>query len=116
MPMKAGKLRHEVVIQDASRSADAYGQQNPTWSTFSATYAKIENLKGNELLVAQQVNSKIDTKIKIRWVSGLRSNMRIQATHDSNTRYYNIVSINTVDEIEETIEIMCQRLEDITNG
>ena len=116
MPMHAGKLRHEVVIQDASRSADAYGQQNPTWSTFQATYAHIQHLRGNELLVAQQVNSKINTKIKIRWVSGLRANMRIQATHDGATRYYNIIYINTLNEIEETIELLCERLEDITNG
>ena len=116
MPMNAGKLRHEVVIQDETRAPDSHGQMVPTWASFQATYAKIQNLRGNELLVAQQINAKIDTKILIRWVSGLRATMRIQATHDGGTRYYNIISINTIDEIEETQEIMCQRLEDVTNG
>lgn len=114
--MQAGKLRHEVTIEAATRSADSYGQQNPSWSTFASTYARIEHLKGDELLVAKQVNGDIDTKITIRWVSGLRTDMRILGTHDGNSRYYNIISINTLNEIEETIEIMCKRLEDNTNG
>jgi SPP1 family predicted phage head-tail adaptor len=116
MPMRAGKLRHEVVIEEATRAADAYGQQNPTWSTFASTYARIEHLRGNELLVAKQVNGDIDTKITIRWVSGVRTDMRIQGTHDGASRYYNIININTLNEIEETLEIMCKRLEDNTNG
>lgn len=116
MPMRAGKLRHEIVIEEVARTPDDYGQQIPTWSTFTATYAHIKHLRGNELLVAKQVNGDIDTEITTRWVSGLRIDMRIKAIHDSLPRYYNIVNINTLNEIEETLVILCKRLENNING
>lgn len=116
MAMKAGKLRHEVTIQSNSKSNDSYGQAVSSWSTFASTYAHIENLKGAELIQAQSVESRINTKITIRWVGGVRSNMRVSNTYSGETHYYNIVNIDRVNEIEETIVLMCERLEDLTNG
>ena len=116
MSMKAGKLRHELTIESYGGTPDAMGQVIRSWSTFQATYGSIRNLTGDELLVAQQVNGKINSEIKIRWVSGLRTDMRIITSTSGASRTYNIININAVDEIQETYILQCQRLEDNTNG
>ena len=116
MAMKAGKLRHEVTIQSNSKANDSYGQAISSWSDLASTYAHIENLRGSELFQAQSVESRINTKITIRWVDGVRSNMRVQNTYSGETHNYNIVYVNRINEIEETIELLCERLEDIANG
>lgn len=110
--IQAGSLVHEIVIQQRGDTRNAYGESIPSWSQYSATYAHLENLTGSELEQAAQINSRINTRFKVRWDSGIRATMRIVY----KSRNYNIIYVNNVDERDKYMELLCERLEDNTNG
>lgn len=114
--VKAGKLRHELTIEENTKAADATGVMVSSWSTFASVYGSIRNTRGSELIQGDSVASNINTFILIRYLQGVRANMRVAATVQGATRYYNIEYINGVLEEDEMIELVCRRLEDITNG
>ena len=41
--MNIGFLDRRIVIQSASRTADAYGQTVPSWSTYATVWAALDN-------------------------------------------------------------------------
>lgn len=110
--MESGKLWHEVTIQSRGDTRDILGSSVASWSTYLATYAELMNRGGSEVTQAQQVNSLIDTAFKIRWDSGVRSNMRIQF----KSRNYNIEWVDNIGERDKEMMLYCKRLEDQTNG
>ena len=110
--MEAGKLWHEIAIQSRGDTRDSYGASIPAWSAYASTYAELKNLSGSELEQAQQINSRINTKFIVRWDTGIRATMRIVY----KSRNYNIVYVNNIDERDKTMELLCERLEDVTNG
>ena len=112
MAIASGKLFHEVTIQSRGDTRNAMGESIASWSTYANTYAEIKDLSGNELVQAAQINSKITTRFIVRWDSGIRATMRI--VHKS--RNYNIISVQNELERDEKMILLCQRLEDNTNG
>jgi len=115
--LEAGKLWHEVSIEERADTRDSYGESDPSWSEYLATYAEIINLSGNELLQAQQVNSRITTKVIIRYdetfsaTAGIKAAMRVVF----KSRNYGILWINKLSQYS-VMELYCERLEDVTNG
>jgi len=115
--LQAGKLWHEVSIEQRGDSRDDYGESDPYWSEYLAVYAQIENLSGNELLQSQQVNSRVTSKITIRYdesyssSAGIRAAMRVVF----KSRNYGILWINKLSQYS-VMELYCERLEDVTNG
>ncbi len=86
--MRAGTLRHSVEIQRASETREADGGITPKWRTIAHRYASIEPLKGREFWSAQQVNSAVTHKIKLRFLAGLLATDRIRMVHGG--RIFNI--------------------------
>lgn len=118
MYVQAGKLDKEVTIESNSRAtASATGFRGDSWSTFATVYASIKNTRGTEVLQAGEKAGRIDTLITIRYVTGIRTNMRVKATvQGGNVRYYNIDYVNNILEDDRMIELLCSRFEDQTNG
>lgn len=112
MPIEAGKLFHEVSIEQRSDTRNDYGESLANWTSYSSTYAELVNLSGNELIQAAQINSRINTKFVVRWDSGIRATMRIVY----KSRNYNIVYVDNDLERDEKMTLLCERLEDVTNG
>ena len=112
MAIASGKLFHEVTIEQRNDSRNAYGESIASWATCSSPYAEVRDLSGNELVQASQINSKITTRITVRYDSGIRATMRV--VHKS--RNYNIISVQNELERDEKMILLCQRLEDVTNG
>lgn len=76
--MQAGRLRHSVIIQQPSYGAEGtYGGKILTWSTFATVNAAIVPMRGNKLFSAQSAQSKVDTEIYIRYLSGVTASMRV---------------------------------------
>jgi len=110
--MEAGKLEHEIVIEQRGETVNSIGESVASWSTYASCYAAISNGGGSEVTSGSQINAVFDTTFKVRYDSGIRSTMRI--LHRS--RYYNIVDWNeTLDGMEE-MHLFCKRQEDATNG
>lgn len=73
-----GSLRHIVTVQTQQEATNEFGEVELTWvSLESNVRASIEPLSGRELFNAQQVQSDVSTRIRLRWFDGLTSRMRI---------------------------------------
>lgn len=105
--MRAGNLRHSIIIQRATVAQDACGQPVETWATFATANAEILPLRGTELFSAQQFETKVTSKIRIRYIKGVSSKMRVLF----GSRVYQVESI--IDSRERHVELvlMCSEVE-----
>ena len=101
--MRAGQLRHQVIIQTPTETNDAQGQPVKSWGTFATVHANVLPVRGREFFDAQQINAETTTKFVIRYLAGITQKMRI--SYDS--KFYNIQSIINVGERDRMIELMC---------
>lgn len=100
--MRAGQLRHRLVIESAATTSDAQGGVTTIWTTFDTLWAKIEPMTGAELLQAQALQSSTSHRITIRYRSGILASMRGRF----GARIFNFRSILNMDEKNQTIEIL----------
>lgn len=79
--MQAGRLRHLVTFEEPIVDVDSDGAQVPTWAPLfgQPVFAEIAPLSGRELIAAQAVQSKVSTRITVRYRPGFKPSMR--ATH-----------------------------------
>jgi SPP1 family predicted phage head-tail adaptor len=114
--MRSGDMWHEVAVEQRGDTRNAHGESVASWSSFTSNiYCKIMNLSGNELIQAQQINSRINTKFITRFddvSDGIRATMRLVF----KSRNYGILWLDNVDERDKELHIYCERLEDNTNG
>lgn len=96
--MDAGSLRHRVIIQELQNVADSsgsvqdeYGATNQDWITLAEVWASIEPVSVKEFVVAQSEQSKISTRIKMRYRGDVDYSMRI--IHPAKKQYYNIEGV-----------------------
>ncbi len=107
--MQAGKLRHRVTIKKhggvppALSYPDSHGQKHVNWTNHATVWASVEPLSGRELLRAQEVESAVTHRVRMRYTSGVTPDMRIALS----TRRFNILSIRNRDERNVELELMC---------
>jgi len=77
--VNAGELRHKVTIQELQRTPDGYGE-------------------------AQQVSSALSHKIILRYLDGVKPQMRVLY----GSRIFHIVSVINVEERNEVLELLCE--------
>lgn len=89
--MIAGRLRHRVDFQRLEIVQDSDGAQEESWVNSFPTMisAEIMPLSGRELIAADSVQSKVNTRIRIRYRPDIASKMRV--VHRGN--YYNIEAV-----------------------
>lgn len=87
MAIDAGRFRHEVIIEyfDYARDSDGEVIQDPgtgeteqNWYQFSRVYAAIEPMKAKDFIAAQAQQSEISANIILRFIDGLRLDMRFR--------------------------------------
>jgi len=86
--MQAGKLRNRITIQTYTDSIASNGETTKTWTTFATVFAEIRPISGRELVMAGKVQGELSHVIKIRFISGVLSKMRIT----DGTRTFEIVA------------------------
>lgn len=77
--MKAGPLRHFVTFDELVVDIDSDGNQLESWvPAFDGQQlsAEIAPLSGRELIAAQAVQSKVSTRLKVRYRPGFKASMR----------------------------------------
>lgn len=80
--MQAGRLRHRIKIQEPIESQNDIGETITTWQDFAENVpAAVEPLTGREYYAAQQEQSDVSTRIRIRWRKGVSELMRVVHTH-----------------------------------
>lgn len=70
-------MRHRVTIQSPTKSQDASGSVVSSWGTFLTAWAAIEPISGREFFSAAQVQSNVNTLIRIRYRDGVTPTMRV---------------------------------------
>jgi len=103
--MRAGLLRHTVEIQRASEIADAIGHMTTTWSKLVSRKAEITALRGEEYVAAQQLESKVTHRVRMRYYDGLTSSDRLYWVEEAKT--FAIVAVCPLGAKRRTMEVMC---------
>lgn len=106
--MRAGELRHQVLIERLSDAAgsDDYGQPITTWEAVGTFPASVTPLNGREFMAAQMLLSEITAEIRIRYQAGITVLDRV--THGATV--YNIKSVINPDMRNEELALMCKAI------
>lgn len=75
--MQAGRLRHRVTLQRRADTQSTSGEVVPGYEDILTVWASIEPLSGREMFAAQQVQSEVNTRIRIRWRPEIDSTVRV---------------------------------------
>jgi SPP1 family predicted phage head-tail adaptor len=105
--MRAGNLRHQIVIEQRSATQDSFGGLPETWSTLKTVYAEIQPLSGREKEAAQAINVDISHQINIRYQSAF-ADPRVTAAYRVRfgSRLFNIHASMNVDERNQEITLL----------
>lgn len=102
--MKIGQLRHRVTIQQQIFTEDMVtGENKSNWQDVATVWAAVEPLKGREYFKTMEVHSEISTRVRIRYCSGISSDMRL--VYGNRTLY--IESVIDPDERHWELQLMC---------
>lgn len=102
--MRIGDLRQRVDLETPTNTADGMGGQTVAWSTFTTVWAAVWPVSASEQVQAGQQAMTITHRIRIRWRSGVTSDMRVKF----GSRYFAIVGIVTPNEIHRQIDLLCK--------
>ncbi len=92
--MRSGQLRHRISLQSKVATRDTYGAETITWKTENTVWGSIEPLNSREFFQAQQMQSDVTHKVKLRYYAGLRPDWRIKF----GTRIFDIQSVMNPEE------------------
>jgi SPP1 family predicted phage head-tail adaptor len=104
--MRAGKLRHRIVIQEKSVTRTASGAETVSWAEYDTLWASVEPLSGRELEMAKQLHDEISVRMWIRYRSGVAPEMRV--SWDSRT--FDVVSVLNTAERDIKMQLMCREV------
>jgi SPP1 family predicted phage head-tail adaptor len=101
----SGQLTQRITIQTATQIPDRGGGRAKTWVNSPAIWARVEPMKGDEVVFGMQISSRVTHKITIRYRSGLTTAQRIM--HKS--QIYNIRSILNDDSRDRKLIILAEQ-------
>lgn len=120
----AGVLRNSVyIMQPVSGAKDSLGAPTITWqSLFNTTVdsvvtpakirAAIWPINGREFLAAQEINSKLDMRIRVRYHAGIQPKMRVVW----GNRTFEISAIIQAEMRKVFIDLMCYEIRTAATG
>ena len=110
--IQAGKLRHRVTVEQFTSELDTDGEEVGGWmAVFDRPIsAEIHPLSGRELMAADAAQSKVNTRIIVRFRTEFRASMRVLHRStiynieavipdpDSGTRYATLMCTSGINE------------------
>jgi SPP1 family predicted phage head-tail adaptor len=110
MGLKSGQLDRRVKLQTKGVTQDSYGGAVVTWSDTATVWAAVEPLQGREFFGAQQIDSEITIRVRIRYRAGVVPAMRVLY----GSRVLDIRSVIDPKDRHEELQLMCS--EGLTAG
>jgi len=101
--MQGGKLRHRLTLQAPVVTQASDGGQVVTWQDVEQVWAQIEPLSMREMVLAQQVQSRVTHKIRLRYQATLPPTYQLVST---SGRVFALASVRTIDERNRVTEVM----------
>lgn len=106
----AGKLRRRITFQAYDGYLDDNGDirkdLDEHWSDVATVWGALDPISGREFYTAEQSQSEVTHKVRIRYRAGLETAMRI----DLSGRKFEIQSIIDWEERHESMLLMCKEL------
>jgi SPP1 family predicted phage head-tail adaptor len=103
LALDPGELRHLVSFAHTSASQDAAGQPLNTWTAYLSTWAKIENLSGQQLFQTNQFTSAAIFRFTTRYHATIQVGDRIAF----GSHAWVVQIINNVLERNRKLELTC---------
>jgi len=100
-----GKMNKRITIQSQVTTQDGLGTESTTWSDVVACWAWIRPVSGRELLGAQAPQVVHDTRIRIRYQTGIAIDAKMRVNFGG--RLYGIVGVLDLEERHEYLELLC---------
>lgn len=104
--MDPGKMRHRITFQMPGGGVDEHGDPADVWEDVTTVWAAIDPISGREFYAAEQSQSEVSHKVRIRFRAGLTTAMQIKF----GQRAFRIISIINWAERGEGLLIMCKEL------
>jgi len=102
--LAAGDLRHSInILAPTSYTSGASGMVPVYTTAFSGVRAKLDPVRGIELIRSGQDVSQVFITVTIRYMPGITTQMQVQAYHGT----YRIQSIENVLERNRVLKLMC---------
>jgi len=109
--MRAGELRHIIKVQYPVETQDTAGQPIPTWVTLFQAWAAVEPLSAREYILAQQTNSDINIKIRIRARPTSEPRVSAKMRVLFGTRTFEIVAPPIeIEERNREVQLLCREV------
>jgi SPP1 family predicted phage head-tail adaptor len=99
--VEAGKLRHQLTLEQATDTLNARGEAIPSWSTVTTLWGSIDPLSGREGFAAQQMYASATHRIRLRYRAGVVPKMRLT----KGARVFKIEAVLNTD--ERNRELVC---------
>jgi SPP1 family predicted phage head-tail adaptor len=113
--MRAGRLRHQLILQSQVETRDPTGGVTITWQTQDTVFGGIEPLSGREYTAIQQTQNEASVRIIMRYHSTIEASWRvlnegksyaIQSIINENTRDRQLILMCLEGVKEDTILIL----------
>lgn len=101
--MRAGKLRHRIVIEYPVETQDSTGGVSQSWGTYAKTRAEKITSGGREFYAAQKINAETQVLFRIRHIAGLTTKMRV-----NHGDVYDILTIADPDGRGRELHLSCK--------
>ncbi len=98
--MKAGDLRHRVILQTVTRPTSPGATK--VVADVATVWAAIEPLRGTALFQAQQAQSRVTGRIRIRYRSDVRAGMQVKF----GSRYYQVEAVIPPEERKRELHLL----------
>lgn len=102
-----GRLNKRVTIQSQVTTQDGLGTESTNWSDVTTCWAWVRPVSGRELLAAQQPQVVHDTRIRVRFQSGVAITAKMRVNFGG--RLYDIVGVLDLDEEHEYLDLLCKQ-------
>lgn len=105
-------MRHRVTLRKKEIAEDALKQQSEAWTDIATVWAAIEPLSGREYFAASQENTEVTTRITIRYLPGITTDLRVVF----GGRVFEVLSAIDPGERNISLILMCKEALTVDSG
>lgn len=105
--VRAGGLRHRIVIETATVTQNEYGEEEESWSTWKRVWARVSPVSSREYLEARVQGAEVSHRVEIRALDGLNSDMRVKFKGRTLTI---VQPPRNIDEVGRRMEMLCREV------
>lgn len=108
--MKVDRDKKVSVVRTSTGAAgqNEYGEPDPAndVAVYANVWASIAGINGREYWQAEQVQSKVTTRIELDFLAGIDRSMRVLY----GARTFQIVAVIDVGEMHRTLQLLCEEV------